>query len=164
MLASATLPIDINKDIRKKLRISPDAVTIEMSNDRPNIALSVRVIKHPEATFADLACLIPPRTMRCTDIPPTLAYFNTRLETEDAADQLRLMLPEGITEDAVAFYHAKVGDVRKADIVKELREGSIRVVCCTDAVGMVRLPFIFHALCHLQCVFCRGVIYQKYPL
>ncbi|KAJ7310179.1 P-loop containing nucleoside triphosphate hydrolase protein [Mycena albidolilacea] len=120
-IASATLPSHVLDDVCAKLKIGMDAVIVSMSNARPNIALSVRKI---DATVA-------------ADIPISLAYFNTRIETEDACDQLQSWAQDvGIPKSAIGFYHAKIGTARKRELEQELRDGEVRILCCTDAVGM----------------------------
>jgi superfamily II DNA helicase RecQ len=111
-----------------------------MSNARPNIALSVRKIVHPDETKADLRFLIPEDAATLADIPVSLVYFNTRIETEDTCDQLQSWAKDvGIDKSAIAFYHAKIGTARKRELEQLLRDGKVRILCCTDAVGMVRI-------------------------
>lgn len=139
-VATATLPRNISFDIHEKFRLSKDTVYIEMSNNRPNIALSVRPIFRPLETFGDLAFLLPPKIMSVKDIPCQLVYFNSRIEAEDAADKLRSFLPgdELRRTDCVAFYHSRIGEKRKRELEEKLLRDEVRILCCTDAVGMVR--------------------------
>ncbi|KAJ6612995.1 P-loop containing nucleoside triphosphate hydrolase protein [Mycena sp. CBHHK59/15] len=117
--------------------IGKDAVTISMSNARPNIALSVRKIVHPDDTKADLRFLIRDGASTAADVDVTLVYLNTRIETEDTCDQLQSWATEvGIDKSAIAFYHAKIGTARKRALERMLRDCEIRILCCTDAVGM----------------------------
>ena len=44
---------------------------------------------------------------------------------------------EGIPTDCIAFYHAKIGEKRKRELEEKLKKGEIRILVCTDAVGMV---------------------------
>ncbi|KAJ6610953.1 P-loop containing nucleoside triphosphate hydrolase protein, partial [Mycena sp. CBHHK59/15] len=136
-IASATLPTHVLDDVCAKLKIGQDAVIISMSNARPNIALSVRKIVHPDDTKADLRFLIREDATVPADIPISLVYFNTRIETEDACDQLQSWAHDvGIDTSAIAFYHAKIGMARKRELERKLRNGEVRILCCTDAVGM----------------------------
>ncbi|KAJ7211656.1 P-loop containing nucleoside triphosphate hydrolase protein, partial [Mycena pura] len=136
-IASATLPTHVLDDVRAKLKIGTDAASVSMSNARPNIALSVRKIVHPDETKADLRFLIPEDAVVAADVPISLVYFNTRIETEDACDQIQLWASDvGIDRSAIGFYHAKIGTARKRELEQKLQDGSIRILCCTDAVGM----------------------------
>ncbi|KII90069.1 hypothetical protein PLICRDRAFT_29206 [Plicaturopsis crispa FD-325 SS-3] len=137
VVASATLPKHVLDDICIKLSITRSAATVSLSNARPNVALSVRKIVHPEDTKADLRFMIPDGATSAEDIPIQLAYFNRRTETEDACDQLQNWAESvGIPRSAIGFYHAKIGTLRKRELEVFLREGKIRILCCTDAVGM----------------------------
>ncbi|KAJ6620457.1 P-loop containing nucleoside triphosphate hydrolase protein [Mycena sp. CBHHK59/15] len=94
-------------------------------------------IVHPDDTKADLRFLIREDATVPADIPISLVYFNTRIETEDACDQLQLWAHDvGIDTSAIAFYHAKIGTARKRELERKLRNGEVRILCCTDAVGM----------------------------
>jgi superfamily II DNA helicase RecQ len=139
VVASATLPDHILDDIRVKLELSKDATLVSLSNARPNIALSCRSMQHPEESKADLRFLIPPHASNPEDIDITLVYCNQRIICEDACDSLRRWAKdEGLPEACIAFYHAKVGNKRKREMEEMLQRGEIRILFCTDAVGMVR--------------------------
>lgn len=138
MVASATLPDHVLDDIRAKLELSKHVRMVRVSNARPNIALSCRTMKHPEDSKADLRFLIPKDLEKEEDIPITLVYCNQRVKCEDIADSLRRwMVDIGIPQRCAAFYHAKVGEQRKRELEKQLEQGIIRILICTDAVGMV---------------------------
>lgn len=144
-VASATLPDHVKEDIRTKLKIADNATVIAVTNARPNIALSVRPMKYSDKSKADLRFLIPQGALFATDIPITLVYCNSRTVAEDIADIIRQWLPRGMftnetRHDCVAFYHAKVGEKRKRELEEKLRKGEVRILICTDAVGMVSAP------------------------
>ncbi|KAJ7869594.1 P-loop containing nucleoside triphosphate hydrolase protein [Mycena olivaceomarginata] len=137
VVASATLPTHILDDVRTKLGLSENATHIKLTNARPNVALSCRTMKHPEESKADLRFIIGPGASKPADIPVTLVYCNQRLVCEDACDSLRRWArDEGIPDDCISFYHAKVGQAQKRNLEEQLRKGEIRVLFCTDAVGM----------------------------
>lgn len=139
VVASATLPEHILDDIKRKLRLSTSVQKVSVSNARPNVALSVRAMQHSEESKGDLRFLIPKDAKEAKDIPITLVYCNQRVATEDATDRLRDWAEDcGIPRNCIAFYHAKVGSKRKREIEEGLRKGEIRILLCTDAVGMVR--------------------------
>jgi superfamily II DNA helicase RecQ len=139
VIASATLPEHILDNIRTKLQLSANAKVVRMTNARPNVALSVRSMKHPQDAFADLRFLIPVGATRAEQIDITLVYCNQRIHCEDAVDRLRFWAQEeGIDPSCIAFYHAKLGEKRKRELEERLRRGEIQILVCTDAVGMVR--------------------------
>ncbi|EDR05878.1 uncharacterized protein LACBIDRAFT_302478 [Laccaria bicolor S238N-H82] len=137
VVASATLPDHILDDIRRKLRLSQSVKVISVSNARPNVALSVRAMQHSDESKADLQFLIPKDASKPEDIPVTLVYCNQRTVAEDAADRLRDWAEDcGIAPDCIALYHSKVGQKRKRELEEKLQNGEIRILFCTDAVGM----------------------------
>lgn len=144
MAASATLPQHVLDDVRSGLRLRQNCKMIQISNDRPNISLSVRVMEHPEDSKADLRCSIPIGITQADEIPITLIYMNARLECERTVDKLRNWLPSTISDASIAYYHAKIGSGRKREIEQSLRDGKVRIVVCTEAMGMVRHDSVLH--------------------
>ena len=66
------------------------------------------------------------------------------MTTEDAADRARDWAEEqGIPKDSVAFYHALIGDSKKCQLEFLLAAGVVRILFCTDAVGMVSQTILF---------------------
>ena len=54
IIALATLPEHILDDIKRKLRLSKSAKLVQMTNARPNVALSCRTMCHSDESKADL--------------------------------------------------------------------------------------------------------------
>ncbi|KAJ7936720.1 hypothetical protein B0H13DRAFT_2226773 [Mycena leptocephala] len=133
IIASATLPKHVLDEVCAKLKIGKDAVTVWLSSARPNVALAVGKIVHPDETKTDLRFLIPENATTAADIPITLVYFNQRIETEDACDRLQ-------------SWATSSGMVRKRELETMLRDGHIRILCCTDAVGMGRYMRIIESV------------------
>ncbi|KAJ6592823.1 P-loop containing nucleoside triphosphate hydrolase protein [Mycena capillaripes] len=135
--ASATMPKDVISDIRKKLRLPADCAHIAVSNDKKNIALSVRVIQHPLDTFADLMVLFPHEATGPEDFVQSLIYAEDRTTTKKIQDFLRRNSPDEIAEQAFEFYHRHIDEARKKVIQEGIKNGSLRGVAATDALGMV---------------------------
>jgi superfamily II DNA helicase RecQ len=115
---------------------------VRLTNARPNVALSVRAMQKKEKLLGDLRFLIPPGADKPEDIKITLVYCNQRAVTEDGADYACDWADEnGIERETIAFYHALVGEKRKCEIEEKLTRGEIRILLCTDAVGMVSFGF-----------------------
>lgn len=95
-------------------------------------------MNHFNESKGDLRFLISPEAKQPNQIPATLVYCNQRSTTEDAADRAKDWAEEqGLPTVCVAFYHALVGDKRKREIEELLRAGDIRLLFCTEALGMV---------------------------
>ena len=137
VVASATLPVHVLDTVKKSLQLASDSVVITLSNERKNIALSTREMKHEKESKADLRFSVPNGTSTPQDIPITLIYANSRIECEDICEAINTYLPVGMAEDTVSFYHSKIGLERKRELEAKLRSGEVRILACTDAVGMV---------------------------
>ncbi|KAJ7798350.1 P-loop containing nucleoside triphosphate hydrolase protein [Mycena olivaceomarginata] len=120
-IASATLPAHVLDDVCAKFKIGKDAVTVSMSNARPNIALSVRKIMHPDDTKADLRFLLPN------------GATTGRRGTGNAGHGPRTSVSRSLRSH---FTMQKSGRPRKRELERLLREGKVRILCCTDAMGM----------------------------
>lgn len=141
VVALETLPSHVLNDIQLKLQLGSDTKMVRLTNTC-NVALSVRKMKHSEESKGDVCFLIPPNAKKPEDIPITLVYCNQRTTTKDAADHARdWAIEQGINPDCIAFYHAYVGKKRKCELESLLEKGEIRILFCTDAVGMVCSPF-----------------------
>ncbi|KAJ7692229.1 P-loop containing nucleoside triphosphate hydrolase protein [Mycena rosella] len=134
--ASATMPKDVILDILKKLRLRADCARVAVSNEKPNVALSVRIIQHPQDTFADLMALFPPDAKGPEDFAQTLIYVQGRITAEKIQDFLRRNTPEEIAEQAFEFYHRHIDEDQKKVIQDRINDGSLRGVAATDALGM----------------------------
>ncbi|PPR06677.1 hypothetical protein CVT24_012970 [Panaeolus cyanescens] len=136
LVASATMPKHVLEDVRQKMQLSTAAKVVAISNERPNVALSVQLMKKPEKTMGNLQFLILPATCSQDEIPTTLVYCNKQTSTEVGADYVCDWAEEaGLLRDIV-FYHALVGTKRKWDLERLLASGTIHVLFCTNAVGM----------------------------
>jgi superfamily II DNA helicase RecQ len=92
--------------------------------------------------------LIPPGATKAEDIDITLVYCNQHIKCEDAVDSLRVWAKSlGIPESCIAFYHARIGKRQKWELEEMLRRGEIRVLVCTDAVGMVCIVEMKSVIC-----------------
>ena len=141
-LPSATLPTEYIDDMIQRVGLNSDTVRIELSNAKPNIALSVRTLQCPKDSYLDLIPLIPLDTTEPGDIPQTLVYSNFRIEVEDMQDVIRAHIERKyptIPPECVKFYHRHIGSDRKKIIEDKIHYGSLRVVFTTDALGWVNI-------------------------
>jgi len=90
-IVSATLPPPVLRDVTTILQIhEKNLCTIRRSNDRPNVNLVVRQMKHPANSFKDLSFLIP-EDWKGGDEPPQpfVVFFDDKNETVQAASQVQ---------------------------------------------------------------------------
>ncbi|KAF7360458.1 p-loop containing nucleoside triphosphate hydrolase protein [Mycena venus] len=136
IVGSATMPRDVIDDIVKKLRLRADCVRVSVSNAKPNIALSVRILQHPQDTFADLMTFFPRNFRVPEDFPQTLFYVDGRIEVEKIQDFLRHNCPEHVNNKIFEFYHRHISEKQKKIIQDRIENGTLRGVATTDALGM----------------------------
>jgi single-stranded-DNA-specific exonuclease len=132
---TATAGDDAFKKIRSELRI--DAWVID-----PTVRDNLHVVD-ARGTTNKLAYI--ERFAR--DGEKMIVYCNSRSEATQLAEKLRARVGEG-----VAFYHAGVGSLERAQVERYFREGAIRVVVATSAFGEgIDLPDVRHVvLYHLN--------------
>lgn len=116
---------------------------VNKGNDRPNVSIVVRACEHPLNTYADTDFLIPTDLHRAEDIPKTYVYVDNIAAGGEIMDYLN----EKISSRWASSVHAPGGLVRpfNATLSQEyrslamahFRRGSIRILVCTDAAGMV---------------------------
>lgn len=138
-MASATLPAHVLDIVKKELNIGVGAALIALTNERKNIVLSTRKMQYEEGSFADLRFTIPRDAKGPQDIPITLIYVNKRPTCEDICDKLKEYAPPNSNKHTIAYYHALVGQKEKRSIEERLCKGEVRILVCTDAIGMVSI-------------------------
>ncbi|KAJ3709406.1 P-loop containing nucleoside triphosphate hydrolase protein, partial [Lentinula raphanica] len=137
LTASATLAPEVIQDIEMKLGLGRKCERISVSNEKPNVAISVRIMQHPQDSFADLIFLFPNQpTPNAEDFDQTLIYVNSRQEAEQIQDFLRRHSPESIPKVAFEFFHRFIDHSDKTKIHEGISSGRLRAVSATDALGM----------------------------
>ncbi|KAF5332724.1 hypothetical protein D9611_005316 [Ephemerocybe angulata] len=149
LVASATLPDHVLDDIRATLELRGNLVRVAVTNDRPNVALSVRTMKYSDESKGDLRFLLHEGAESMKDIMITAVYCNERLATEDGCDALRYWArAEGIEdwEKGIVYYHAKLSTERKRTIEESLKQGKGCDMRNIERVVMWGVPSTFCAL------------------
>lgn len=141
---SATLAAPIQSDVMKKLEFGTkpdDYVFVNIGNDRPNVAMVVRAIEHPINSYADMNFIIPDNVEQPKDIPLTMVYADTVPQSPEIVDHLERLLPAGLCGTGlVRPFNAAFGADFRTAVLKAFKEGSVRVLVCTNAAGMVSKP------------------------
>ncbi|KAJ7448404.1 P-loop containing nucleoside triphosphate hydrolase protein [Mycena latifolia] len=136
LAATATAPRDVIKDIMGYLDLPSDIARVQVSNEKPNVSLAVRILQHKPDSFADLITLFPEEFQEPEDFVQTLIYVNGRQEAEKIQDFLRDNTPEGIDCEIFEFYQKDIHPTRKTLIQEGLNDGTMRGVPATDALGL----------------------------
>lgn len=143
-VASATLPPPVLLDVIEILKLRPkETVHIIYSNDRPEIRMMVQGIACPVNSFKDLAFLIPEGLHEGDGKPPAfLVFFDNTKEAEKACKYLWTRLPRSLW-DKIRWFHSTMSQQYREEQVEAMKRGEVWGLCCTDAFGMVHIPFIY---------------------
>ncbi len=118
---TATATPEVRDDIISLLGLDQPQVFVS-GFDRPNIELHVRPVSGDREKRSLLPELVGTRR--------ALVYASTRKSAEDAADTL---IAAGL---AAAAYHAGLSDTERTRVQDAFADGSLTVVCATNAFGM----------------------------
>ncbi len=138
---SATLTARVRRDIQSKLHFSKaNSSFIDIGNDRPNISLAVRACQNPMNTYSDLDFVIPDSVTSIEDIPKTWIYVDNIDLGAEIIRHLRQVLRErspGLAGNVIRPYNARLSLPYRQKAMQNFRDGSIRILICTEAAGMV---------------------------
>ena len=149
-IVSATLPATVLPDVMSQLGVSKeDLHTIQLSNDRSNIALAVRKMKYAANTYMDLDFLVRDTS---SDSPADIGnldgsrvprhhekfviFFDDKNEAVAAGDYLRSRLPLDQCQ-RIIWFMSDMSREYKDNGVEALATGKIWGICSTDSFGMV---------------------------
>lgn len=158
-LASATLPPLVLRDVMDTLQINPSRhIMIHHSNDRSNIAISVRKMQFAASSYEDLLFLLPKFTeSECThpDNDPSstelnddtsnttksrplkfLIFFDDIKDSVAAGKFLREHLPPE-HRDKIRWYNADMSELYRSGELMAFTAGDRLGLLCTDSFGMV---------------------------
>lgn len=125
-------------DVIELLQIHGSSLTqIRLPNDRPNIHIGIKKIKHALNTFWDLAFLVPEAWKEGDNAPRKfVVFFDSIREAVLAGVFLRRRLPPEYRQK-VRWIHSNMSPEYKEEVVEGLKSGEIWGVCATDSFGMV---------------------------
>ncbi|KLO06377.1 P-loop containing nucleoside triphosphate hydrolase protein [Schizopora paradoxa] len=135
LATTATLTPSSQQFIAGLLNINLDAAFyLNLGNDRPNIAYSVKRVSSPE-DFDSLKEFFEKAYEKAEDIEQTLIYINERLSTQIACKRIRSWLPPALRH-TVCFFHAGRHQRGKRRVLRAFQRGKYRVAVATEAAGM----------------------------
>ncbi|KAK6968994.1 p-loop containing nucleoside triphosphate hydrolase protein [Favolaschia claudopus] len=127
IMASATLPPLLLTSIVNKFGLTSNYQHVAFSNQKSNVALSVRIMQHAQGSYADLFTFLSRYLASPADFPQTIIYVNSRKEAEEIQDFFRRNRPDCIPDNAFEFYHRHIAESRKLRIQERIRDGSLRL-------------------------------------
>ncbi|KAI0681967.1 P-loop containing nucleoside triphosphate hydrolase protein, partial [Cytidiella melzeri] len=111
------------------------------SNDRPNVALVVRRMQHPQNSYEDLAFLVP-KDWKDGDSPPKkfMVFFNNKKEAESAVKFLQARVSVDLCRK-IPWFHAGMTRFFRVEEVDNLRrvhgeEHEVWGFAATDSGGL----------------------------
>ncbi|THH15237.1 hypothetical protein EUX98_g9498 [Antrodiella citrinella] len=136
-VSSATIPPLMISELKTKFRLTDkNVVVFQCSNDRPNINLVVRRIKHPQNSYEDLGFLVPKDWKEGDPMPKKfIAFFDSKKEAEDASKFLMSRVSLALRKK-VPWFHAGMTKHFRADEIDNLKTGETWGICATDSGGM----------------------------
>lgn len=135
-VASATMPSIVMREVMDILHIqTKDAFIMHRSNDRPNVRLTVRELRHSANSFLDLAFLIPEVLPDGWKPPKFLIFFDNISESIRAAYFLRNRLPTE-KKSLVKWFNSDMTAEYREDECEDLKDGRTWGLTTTDSFGM----------------------------
>jgi superfamily II DNA helicase RecQ len=135
---SATLSPLMVTELKRLLGLY-DVEVIRRSNDRHNISLVVKQMKHTLHSLHDLAFLIPPG-FNDPSHPPRkfMLFMRSKKQCQQAGRFLRARLAPEL-QDRVIWVHSEMTSGFNERAMVKLRNGDVYGIVCTDVAGMVSL-------------------------
>ena len=158
LAASATLPPFILKQVQANLFISEDdSLLVNLGNNRINIT---SVLCKMRGAARDLAALdfAVDEGLSTGTLIRTIIFFNTRELTQLGYRHLKRQLPQNMHEQ-IGFLHACRTTDAKNETMESFQEGKIKILCATEAAGMVRRILSFINVLYSNNLSTRDWIY-----
>lgn len=136
LLASATFPPLMLRDVSDKLEFRESSTYfVNIGNNRPNLLPIVHRMKAAQSSLPILDFLV--RNARPgSKFTRTIAFFNSR----DLAFQAHRYLQDCVIPELhgqIGFLHAGRGQRARRRVMRHFREGTVNILCATEAAGMV---------------------------
>jgi superfamily II DNA helicase RecQ len=130
--ATAT-PRDI-KIIEQVLHLQPETMYfVNLGNDRPNISQTVKQIRSLQQ-YTEIYDIID-QGNSTLQWPSIMIFANTIDEVRAITHSLQRQYPE--RKELVDSYHSRRRRPTKQKVMERFREGETRILCTTEAAGMV---------------------------
>jgi superfamily II DNA helicase RecQ len=136
---TATATPRVARDICKCLCLRPRKTYYRhLGNDRPNITQEVIVLKSPNNGFSEIKRTLD--EFGGTEWPRVMIYGNSVKVVGNICEELRKVYPDR-KEKIDAFYAIRPSHAKRV-VMNRFREGTVRILCCTEAAGMVMYRFM----------------------
>ncbi|KAG8717407.1 hypothetical protein FRC09_014337, partial [Ceratobasidium sp. 395] len=140
---SATLTPRTIRHISQNLDMKDgEFAMINEGNERPDLSLGVRTLKHPASSYRDLLFplmppLAPPVLNHSDDIPQAYVFFNSKNEVRQALRAVNSFLPPHLRSlGLLRPFTAQHSPQYRAEVMRRFKAGDVRWLFGTEAVGM----------------------------
>ena len=137
---TATLTARVRRDIHTKLHFPKRGSRFfNVGNGRPNVAIVVRAAEHAQNTYEDLDFVLPHHIEKADDIPKTWIYVDNINTGTEIIDYLasRLEKHTSLSPGLIRPFNATLSLEYRTRAMDMFRAGTIRILVCTEAAGMV---------------------------
>lgn len=142
-ITSATLPEHVLSDVLNTMSIPRDNLYLmHRSNDRPNVFIAVREIKHAMDSFADLDFLVDDWASGKARPRKFIVFFNNIADSVAAGLRLRSRLPRRL-RNQVKWHNSNMSSKFREDELNAFLAGRITGLLATDTIGMVSYNGVF---------------------
>jgi superfamily II DNA helicase RecQ len=139
---TATAPPPVLQEIRSRLLFSHDTTLfINRGNDRPNITVAMCTMLGAAGDLAVLDFVLA-EALAGDPLKRTIIFFNTRELCLQGFKHLFFQLSYPSREE-IDYLHALRTDNAKRHVLNNFQAGKIKILCATEAAGMVRRPLSF---------------------
>ncbi|KAH9922989.1 P-loop containing nucleoside triphosphate hydrolase protein [Fomitopsis serialis] len=137
---------------------------IDVGSDRPNLFFDTRPITNKANPVIDVLGILPPSFSSDTPldaVPKCILYFESENACLQAKITLRKCLPAHLRDTVYAF-SSSISEKAKRQVWDRFREGSLRILCATDAAGMgCNVPDIQYVII-IGCPRSLSVVAQRW--
>ena len=135
---SATFSRQMKRKIIESMNLK-EPFQISRTIRRRNVFKMVCPIEKPG--FEELDILIPQDLSHIDEIPTTLIFLDNIDRGIDLAHYLRDRLPAHLQKDnkameVIRVYNSSISDKAREQYQREMKQGIVRIMICTDALGM----------------------------
>ena len=138
LATSATLPPIVLAQVQKTLLMDSESTFhVNQGTDRPNITWFVRRMTAAKSDLASLSFLISSdEDGNILSLRQTLVFFDDIKVSLQALKWFREHLPESL-HSQIAAYSSRRSMNSKKIVLKDFRDGKIKILLTTEAAGMV---------------------------
>ena len=137
---SATFRPNVKMDVLGTLGFAEDDyLDLNIGNERTNVFVGVRGMKHSAESLWDLSGLFSSEATEPSDIPKTMIYIDDVIALTKAVAHINCWLHPSLRRlGLIKPVNAWMPPSYRSQAMEEFKAGTVRIIICTEAAGMVR--------------------------